>query len=368
MLSRRSILKALPLSLIAGASAPNPLSLRSSILEDGNDSLRSLAARRGLLYGCAVSTYQLRDRAFARVLAREAGILVAEYEMKRGVVEPSRGKYDFSGCDLLAEFASAHAMSLRGHPLVWHKRNPDWLEETVLDWRDAELLTGYIAAVVGRFRGRVRSWDVVNEAIAPGDGRKDALRETFWLKAFGPSYIDDAYHAARAADPDALLVYNDWGCEAGAPDNDRFRAATLSFLEGALARGVPIQALGLQGHLAAFGAAVDQKKLGRFLADVQALGLRVLVTEHDVDDTGGPSAAGERDSAVADASRKFLDVVLDNRATLAVLTWGLSDRFLDLPGWRQRLAGYTPRMLPLDSGLNRTPMWHAIANGFERYS
>jgi endo-1,4-beta-xylanase len=318
------------------------------------------------VYGAATSTFQLRDRAFAQVLAREAGMLVPEYEMKRGVIEPSRGRYDFSGCDALVAFADANAMRVRGHPLVWHKRNPDWLEEAVLDWRDSGLLTGYIASVVGHFRGRIRSWDVVNEAIAPGDGRKDGLRESFWLKAFGPAYIDDAYHAARAADPDALLVYNDWGCEAGAPENDLFRAATLTFLEGARARGVPIQALGLQGHLAAFGTRVDQKKLARFLSDVAGLGLRILVTELDVDDTGGSSRIDERDRAVADTCRKFLDVVLANHATSAVLTWGLSDRFLDAPSWRQRLAGYTPRMLPLDSGLGHTPMWHALADSFEQ--
>jgi len=365
MQSRRSLLKTLPLTAVAGLSAAHAITLRPSIVEDGRESLRILAARRGLVYGTATSSFQLRDREFGNVLAREAGIIVPEYEMKRGVIEASRGKYDFSGCDVLLKFANARAMRVRGHPLVWHKRNPEWLEEAALDWRDSGLLTGYIGAVVAHFRGHIRSWDVVNEAIAPGDGRKDGLRESFWLKAFGPSYIDEAYHAARAADPDALLVYNDWGCEAGSAENDRFRAATLVFLDAARARGVPIQALGLQGHLAAFGTPVDQTKLARFLSDVESLGLRILVTELDVDDTGGPSRADDRDRAVADATRRFLDVMLSNRATTAVLTWGLSDRFLDPPSLRQRLAGYSPRMLPLDSDLNRTPMWRALANCLE---
>jgi endo-1,4-beta-xylanase len=368
MLSRRTVLKGLPFAAIAGTAAAESVTLRHSILEDGKESLRTLAARRGIVFGSAACTYQLRDLDFAAVLAREAGVLVPEYEMKRDAVERSRGQYDFSACDALVDFANAHAMSMRGHTLVWYHSNPGWLEEAVLDWRDSGLMTGYITSVVRHFRGRVRSWDVVNEAIAPGDGRKDGLRDCFWLKAFGPAYIDDAYHAARAADPDALLVYNDWGCEAGAPENDRFRAVTLSFLEGALARGVPIQALGLQGHLSAFGSQVDQLRLSRFLDDVASLGLRILVTEHDVDDTGGPWRADERDRAVADASRKFLDVVLDSRATSAVLTWGLTDRFLEAPSWKQRLEGYTPRKLPLDTDLGRKPLWHALANSFEQAS
>src|SRR6202012_4234579 len=113
-----------------------------------------------------------------------------------------------------------------------------------------------------------------------------------------PSYIDIAYHAARAADPNTLLVYNDWGCEAGAPENDVFRAATLNFLESALKRGVPIDALGLQGHLGLNGPQDDQRKRRVFLARVQGMGLRILVTEHDVDDSGGSSDVAVRDRMV----------------------------------------------------------------------
>jgi endo-1,4-beta-xylanase len=120
----------------------------------------------------------------------------------------------------------------------------------------------------------------------------------------------------------------------------------------------------MQGHLSAFGTQVDQKKLAAFLGAVRQMGLKILVTEHDVDDSGGPSDIAARDRAVADASRRFLDVMLDNPATIAVVTWGLSDRFLDPPGWRDRLAGRYPRMLPLDRDYNRKPMWQAMAKAF----
>ena len=327
---------------------------------DDNAPLRKQAAVRGLVYGAAAATYQLNDTAFADVLAREAGILVPEYEGKRGVIQEQPGHYDFSGLDRLLAFAQAHGMAFRGHPLVWHNRNPDWLEDASAS-RDSALLTDYIAAVAGRYRGRMHSWDVVNEAI---DLDTCKLRETLWLKAFGPSYIDMAFHAARAADPHAMLVYNDWGCEAAA--NDRFRSATLTFLEQALSRGVPIDALGMQGHLAAFGPQIDQKKLRAFLAHVKALGLKVLVTEHDVDDHGGPADIASRDHAVADASRRFLEVILDSDTTVAVLTWGLSDRFLQPDGWRDRLFRGGPRSLPLDADLRRKPLWRAMANVLNR--
>jgi endo-1,4-beta-xylanase len=367
MLSRRALLQSLAAtSIIAGTTGSHAAALRGTQFEMDDVSLRECAASRGLIYGAAASSFQLGDRDFAQALAREAGILVPEYEMKRGVVEAVRGQLDFAGTDRLIDFAQRHGMVFRGHPLVWHKRNPDWLEDAVVSTRDPSLLSGYIAAVAGRYSGRMQSWDVVNEAIAPDDGRPDNLRDTLWLKAFGPGYIADAYQAARAADPLSLLVYNDWGCEAGEAYNDRFRAATLDFLERALVVRVPIQALGLQGHLAAFGPQVDQGKLRTFLDRVKSLGLKILVTEHDVDDRGGPQDTGLRDQAVADASRRFLDVMLDCDATIAVLTWGLSDRFLQTEGWRDKLWRGTPRELPLDPDLGRTAMWHAMAATFAR--
>ncbi len=337
--------------------------LRTSIAEPEGPGLAARAGKRGVLYGAATANYELAQPAFAAAFVREADILVAEYEMKRDAMEPVRGRYDFSAADRLAEFAARHGMKMRGHTLCWYTSNPPWLADA-LAARDETLLTGYVAGVAGHYKGRIHSWDVVNEALLPDGGRPDGLRPSPWLTAFGPGYIDIAYRAARAADPHALLVYNDWGFEAGAPENDRFRRATLDFLEGALKRGVPIDALGMQGHLSAFGAPVDQKKLRDFLDHVKAMGLRILVTEHDVDDSGGPSDIETRDRAVADASRQFLDVVLANDAVDAVLTWGLSDRFLRTDGLRAELTGRRPRRLPLDDDLARTPMWSAMAGAF----
>ncbi|MGC9954193.1 MAG: endo-1,4-beta-xylanase [Rhizomicrobium sp.] len=355
MLTRRSVLGGVAAGWLASAAGAAP-----------DTPLRQRAAARGRFYGCAVGSYQLRDDDFAQVLAREANMLVPEYELKRDTVEPSPGQFDYSGADALLGFAAAHGMKMRGHTLVWYAANPPWLEEKVLAAPDDEILTDYVGRLVGRYRGRVHSWDVVNEAIHPQDGRADGLRNCFWLKRFGPEYIDLAYHAAKRADPDALLVYNDWGCEGGEARNDRFRAATLKFLADALARKVPIEALGLQGHLNAFGAGVDQRKLRAFLEEVRTMGLRILVTEHDVDDSGGPLDIAVRDRAVADASARFLDVVLDNEAMLAVLTWGLTDRYLRADsGLKAMFSGYSPRKLPLDADLKRKPMWGAIARAFQ---
>ena len=323
-------------------------------------SLRGLAASRGLVFGSATATYELKDADFARLLPREAAILVPEYELKRNVVEPAPGRFDFSASDALMDFAHAHGMAMRGHPLVWYYANPPWLEDAVLRSPNEKPLADYVGALASRYRGRMHSWDVVNEALAP-DG--SGLRPGIWLKRYGPSYIDIAFHAAHAADPAALLVYNDFGCEQGA--NDRFRAQTLKLLDGLLARAVPVQAVGLQGHLSAFGSKVDQKKLRDFLGEIHARHLGVLITELDVDDENGPMDGAARDRAVADEATRFLDVVLDSPALSAILTWGLTDRYLDPPdSLKLKLLGWRARKLPFDAALNRKPLWQALARAF----
>ena len=347
MMTRRALLAggASALALPARAAAPG---------------LRDLAAARGLIYGAAAASYELRDADYPPLLAREAGMLVPEYEMKRHVVEPREGVFDFSGVDALMDFAATHGQAMRGHPLVWHAANPPWLEEAVRARRDTRLITSYIARVVSRYRGRFHSIDVVNEALAE-DG--NGLRGSFWLDAFGSHYIDIAFHAARAADPRALLVYNDYGCEAG--PNDRQRANCLKLLDGLLARGVPVGAMGLQAHLSAFGPKVDRKKLAAFLREIEARGLALLVTEMDVDDEGGPWDSDTRDRAVADEAARFLDVVLESRALAALLTWGLSDRYLDPPqSLHLRLMGWRDRRLPYDAALAPKPLRAVLARAF----
>ena len=321
-------------------------------------SLKAIAAAKNIVFGTAAASYELKDADFTAALLRDAGQVVPEYEMKRGAVQPRPGQYDFAALDMLFGFATRNGLTLRGHPLVWYYANPPWLKEALAARRDEKLLTGHIETLLRRYQ--LSSVDVVNEAIAP-DG--SGLRPSLWLEAFGPGYIDMAFHAARAANARTRLVYNDFGCEWGR--NDRFRAQQLNLLDSMLKRGTPIDALGLQGHLSAFGPKVDQAKLRAFLNEIRARGLAVLVTELDVDDTGGPSDVVSRDRAVADEARRFLDVVLDFPNTVAVLTWNLSDRYVDPPdevplkaaGWRYRKTLY-------DMQMQRKPLWEALAQSF----
>jgi endo-1,4-beta-xylanase len=354
MITRRSLLAAGLGGLAVPALAQAPQSFTPG--------LGRLAAGKGFIFGTAAASYELRDADFPTLLAHEAAMLVPEYEMKRHVVEPAPGRYDFSGIDTLLAFARMHGMAFRGHPLVWYNANPPWLEEAVLGSRDDKLLTDYVIRLAGRYRGQMHSLDVVNEALAQ-DG--SGLRPNFWLKAFGPSYIDMSFHAARAADPNALLLYNDYGCEAGDARGDGMRASCLKLLDGMIARGVPVQAMGLQAHLSAFGPKVDQRKLENFLDEIEARKLKLLITELDVDDEGGAWDIASRDRAVADEAARFLDVVMDSANLLAVLTWGLTDRYADPPqSMKRKMVGWRDRKFPYDSDLAAKPLRLALARAF----
>jgi endo-1,4-beta-xylanase len=345
--------------LAAGASA---LAFPASAQAVG---LRTIAQAKDIVFGTAAATYELKDKDFVPLLLTEAAQLVPEYEMKRDVLEPEPGRYDFAALDGLFAFAAHNQLSMRGHTLVWYYANPAWLAPALAAKRDERLLTSHIQTVLRRYR--MQSVDVVNEALVPPgeSGRADGLRASPWLDAFGPGYIDLAFHAARAADPKVKLVYNEWGFEQGAAENDRFRSLTLRFLDGLLKRGVPLDALGMQGHLSAFGNHVDQRKLAAFLTEIRDRGLSLLVTELDVDDTGGPSDIAARDRAVADEARRFLDVVLDCPATRAVLTWSLSDRYVDPPDdWKLKLMGWRLRKTPYDAQMRKKPLRDAIALAF----
>jgi endo-1,4-beta-xylanase len=322
--------------------------------------LQDLAEKRGLLAGSAVSSRELQKPDFTELLAQEASIVVAENDMKWRRIHPEPDRYDFSGGDALLAFATEHGQKLRGHNLCWHENNPEWLARVATRENAADLLRGHITEVAGHFAGHIHSWDVVNEAVAVQDGRPDGLRNSIWLELIGPEYIEIAFRAARAADADALLTYNDYDLEQDSPENERKRGAVLGLLRSLVERQAPIQALGLQSHLHAGRLAPTWRGMHRFLKKVEGLGLQVFVTELDVDDRELPADVKTRDRVVAEFYRDYLSNVLRRRAVKAVLTWGLTDSDTWLNHEEPRADGLPQRPLPFDAQLRAKPAFLAM--------
>lgn len=330
------------------------------------DSLKDHAARCGLLYGSSVQQRQLAsDQPFRAAFISQCSIVVPELELKWAYLRPGPQTYNFSGADYLCEFAQANQMKFRGHTLVWHDALPSWFAGYVNSGNAQTVLLDHISTVMARYAGKVHSWDVVNEAISPADKRSDGLRNTPWLRYLGPGYIETAFRAAAQADPDALLVWNENSIEEESAKAESKRGFFLQQLKYLRSRGVPIQGVGLESHINGNHTNIAGPGFKQFLGQVSDLGLKILVTEMDVGDQDLPYDIGARDQAVADRYFQYLECVLAQQNVLAVLTWGLSNKYTWLPYSFPRPDKAPMRPLPLDANMKPTPAWSAIARAFD---
>jgi len=217
--------------------------------------LRKLAAEKGLLYGTTISAAQITgDHPFVDLVLQQAGLVVAENDMKWQVM--NRGAPDdddYGPADTIANFAAANNLVLRGHNLLWYHRTPEWYFDLPSQREQQRAVVKHIEQLAGRYRGRVHSWDVVNEPIEPKDGRPDGLRTAVFLETLGQGYLDLAYRTAREADPGARLVVNEYDIELDAPEQEARRSALLRLLERMQRSGTPVDAVGVQAHLSAVG-------------------------------------------------------------------------------------------------------------------
>jgi len=280
--------------------------------------------------GVAVTSAQLERAGEAELLERHFDMVVAEYEMKADQLAPAEGEYRWPAADAIVDYAQAMGMHVRGHALVWQESTPAWF----LDGGDRqtirERLEAYVAAVVGRYRGRIFAWDVVNEAVAASNG---TYRDSAWHQAVGTDYIAWAFHAARQADPDCLLFINDFGTES-AGKLDRLLTAVQALRDA----GVPIDGVGHQFHLR---RGADIAGVERALDAVAATGLVNHVTELDISAYDDPSSCWTDGTdclpAISDADlpaflaeqarlyRGVFNTAGDRPSVEAVLVWGLHD-------------------------------------------
>ncbi len=311
-------------------------------------SLAELARARGIDIGAAVSVDpMLKDSQYAELLAREFSLMVAENALKPGPLQPQQGTYDFKGGDALVAFAEEHGMRMRGHTLLWHQQSPDWMAKGNFSREEAiQVLEEHITTVMTHYKGKVYAWDVVNEVIEQGG---NGLRQSFWYEMIGPDYIEIAFRAARAADPDALLFFNEYGAEGmGGKSETQYQ-----LLKELLDKGVPIDGVGLQAHLQYQGgpSQVDLERNMQRLAD---LGLIIHITELDI---RLPSLAPQR---ILEEQAEFYGMVVracvNQPACKAVILWGVSDNYSWIPGQYRGMG----EGLIFDLLYKPKPAYHAV--------
>ena len=352
-------------------SGPARPAIDCPALEDaaGRSALWQIAYERGLVYGSSTATWQLSDAEYRRLFAEHAAILFTEDDLLWYRLRPApESGLDFAFGDQIAGFTRRQDMLMFGAHLVWDEGfGEGWSDRDLwgMDERTARsVLFDTIDAVARRYRGQVVGWVVANEVLDGSGLRTDVP----WYETIGPSYVADAFHAARDADPEATLVLNDYGYETddGFAMADDKRAATLRLLDELLDADVPVHALGVQAHLDGGDFDdFDADAYRRFLADVADRDLAILITEMDVLDDGLPADTKVRDRVVADVVRRYLDVALDEPAVASLMTFGLSDRYTWLEEDFPRSDGAARRPLPFDRRLRPKPAVNALRTSLE---
>ena len=246
--------------------------------QSAQTTLRQAAGER-MLIGAAIGSRRLTNPKLASLLGEQFSCITAENEMKPIMLQPEQGSFSFERADRIVAFAKAHNMQVIGHTLCWHAQSPWWLyydnNGRPLP-REAALanLKAHIETVVKHFKGKVKGWDVVNEAI--NDRPEPYLRNTPARRAIGDDYILKAFEFAHQADPDAELYYNDYDIEL---DGKRDRA--LRLVRQIKAAGLRIDAVGIQGHWK-----LESPSLAEIERGIRAFaneGVKVMITELDVD-------------------------------------------------------------------------------------
>ncbi|NYF79608.1 endo-1,4-beta-xylanase [Granulicella arctica] len=330
--------------------------------------LKQLAAQKGLMFGSSLAMkYFDQLSAYKQLFVSQCDIATPEFQMKWNSLSRQPGVYDFAAADQFVAFCVANHIKVRGHTLVWHDSMPAWVPGQLSPTTARAVMLDHIRVVAEHFAGKLYSWDVVNEVLDPGSQRPDGLRASPWLKNIGVDYIEQAFRATAAADPKALLVWNENYLEVSNGFGDAKRKAMLIQLDTMLARSVPIHGIGLEAHLRGDQANVlGDASYEVFLDELAKRGMKIFITELDIQDASFSADFRMRDKEVADVYGKFLTASLRQPAVKGVVTWGLSDSFSWISGYRPRKDGLPVRPLAFDVNCQPKPAYYAIAESLEK--
>jgi endo-1,4-beta-xylanase len=317
-----------------------------------------------------------RDAGATAIVAQQFNTITAENVMKWEVIHPRPDTYDFDAADRFVEFGQKNNMFIIGHTLVWQQQTPDSAfqdKDGKLLGRDAMLarLKDHIFTVVGRYKGKVKGWDVVNEALED----EGPLRKTKWTQTIGEDFIAKAFEYAHEADPDAELYYNEYS-----NDKPAKRDATVRLVKDLQAKGLRIDGVGIQGH---WGMNYPtSENLEAFINAIAALNVKIMVTEMDIDilpSTSNYQGADitqnvqlrkelnpypdglpdEMQKKLADRYAELFSILMKHKDKISRVTlWGVYDKTSWLNNWPVR--GRTSYPLLFDRNYQPKPAFYAV--------
>jgi endo-1,4-beta-xylanase len=307
--------------------------------------LREAASARNLLIGTAVGYPPLGEQLYADTIQHEFDFLTPENEMKWAATHPQQNRYTFSQADTLFHFGVNHGLAIHGHNLCWQSYNPSWLTNGHFS-RDQmiAILQDHIMTVAGRYRGGITAWDVVNEAL----DFTGNLAGGIWRDRLGPDYVALAFQFARAADPDALLVYNDYNIETINAKSDGLYNLVQAFQQN----GVPIDGVGFQMHIDLGG--IDYESFAQNLQRFADLGLALFVTEMDV--RMPLPKTNQKLVLQARVYSNVMKTVLSQPACRGFQMWGFTDKYSWIPGF---FPGWGAALI-FDESYQPKPAYYAL--------
>lgn len=309
-------------------------------------------------FGAALSPTRLTTGTplYRQTAEREFSSVTAENHLKMHHVHPAQDRYDWSGSDVIVNFAEQSKKRMHGHTLLWHEAVPNWVKSFSGDsvaWEN--LFKTHVQTVVGKYRGRIASWDVVNEAFDD----KGELRNSIWREKLGPDFIARAFRYAREADPAVKLFYNDYGQEYS-PAKLR---AMLRMVEDFRRRGVPIDGIGLQFHI---NVNTSETGITDALRQSAATGLLVHISELDVAMNPAKATNFQPTPDLLNRQKlKFQFVVKTYRDIVpkaqqhGITTWNVGDADSWIPGFC-KCSDYP---LPFDVNYQKKPAYDGIVAG-----
>ncbi|MFD7973778.1 endo-1,4-beta-xylanase [Streptomyces clavifer] len=295
--------------------------------------LGDAAAAKGRYFGTAVAANHLGEAQYASTLDAQFDSVTPENEMKWDAIEGTRDSFNFASADRIVDHAQSRGMKVRGHTLVWHSQLPGWVGGLgTADLRTA--MNNHITQVMTHYKGKIDSWDVVNEAYQ--DGSSGARRSSPFQDKLGSGFVEEAFRTARTVDAGAKLCYNDYNTDGQNAKSNAVYAMVKDFKQ----RGVPIDCVGFQSHFNSNSPVPSDYRanLQRF-AD---LGVDVQITELDIEGSGSAQAASY--AAVVNACLAV------SRCT-GITVWGVTDKY----SWR---SSGTP--LLFDGNYSRKPAYDAV--------
>jgi len=323
--------------------------------------LAKTARENGREFGCCVSTRHLNiTPQYNEVIKNDCTIVVPESLMKWKNLNPKPGVYDFYETNKITTFAEKNDIKMRFHALVWHQALPDWLERSIATKTDAEKeLRTYADNILPYYRGKMRSWDIVNEPIKIKHGNSGGLRSTIWYNSLGPDYVAYCFNFAKEYNLGGDLVLNEYGTERKNSTSKAKRQAFLALVRDLKEKDVPVDAVGLQSHLKIHEPMADRDEYQKWLEDIKDTGVKIFITELDIDERKHHGSLLERAHAGAAYVEEYLHRVHEVTTPEEILMWGIWDgkSFIN-----EKVSPFGTKAQPLlyNVDWDKNPLWHTI--------